>query len=401
MAPLSVPEALARILDGVSILGFEDVDLVAARGRLLARSLSARHSQPPFDASAMDGYAVRGADVQTLPARLEVVGEAAAGHPYPGALDEGQAVRIFTGAPVPDGADAIVIQENTQRDGSFVIVREGTPDPGHIRKRGSDFSDGATLLPAGVRLEPRYLALAASMGHGRLPVVRKPVIAILATGDELVEPGGSLGPGQIICSNPYGVAAMVEGAGAEARIIGIARDTAESLTKRLAAAEGADILVTIGGASVGDHDLVARVLQANGMTLDFWKIAMRPGKPLIFGRRGPQRIIGLPGNPVSSLICTRVFVVPLIQRLLGLGPEADALETARLLHALERNGPRQHYMRARLTTAEDGTLEVSTVASQDSSLLASLASADCLIVREAHAGALPAGSSVYIMRIDF
>lgn len=401
MPPLSVPEALARILDGVSTLGFEDADLVAARGRVLARPLSARHSQPPFDASAMDGYAVCSADVQALPARLGVIGESAAGHPFAGAFSGGKAVRIFTGAPVPAGADAIVIQENTQRDGDTVIVREGTPDPRHIRKLGSDFSNGDMLLPAGVKLAPRYLSLAASMGHGSLPVVRRPVVAILATGDELVEPGTPVLPGQIICSNPYGVAAMVEGAGAQARLIGIARDTAESLTERLAEAEGADILVTIGGASVGDHDLVAKVLQANGMTLDFWKIAMRPGKPLIFGRRGGQRVIGLPGNPVSSLICTRVFIVPLIQRLLGLGPEADTLQIARLAHALEKNGPRQHYMRARLTTGDNGALKVTTAASQDSSLLASLASADCLIVREADAEALPAGASVDVLRIDF
>lgn len=401
MAPLSVPEALARILDGASMTGIEDVDLIAGRGRLLAKPLSAKHSQPPFDASAMDGYAVRSADVGTLPARLAIIGEAAAGHPYAGALTDNQAVRIFTGAPVPAGADAIVIQENTERDGDAVIVRDGTPDAGHIRKLGSDFVNGDMLLPAGVRLAPRYLSLAASMGYGKLPVVRKPVVAILATGDELVEPGSAVLPGQIICSNPYGIAAMVEGAGAQARLIGIARDTAESLTDRLVEAEGADILITIGGASVGDHDLVAKVLQANGMTLDFWKIAMRPGKPLIFGRRGEQRVIGLPGNPVSSLICTRVFVVPLIQRLLGLGPEADAMQTARLAHPIERNGPRQHYMRASLSTVEDGAPEVTTMASQDSSLLASLASADCLIVREAHGEALPAGASVNVLRIDF
>ena len=398
MAPLSVPEALARILDGVSILGFEDVDLVAARGRLLARSLSARHSQPPFDASAMDGYAVRGADVQTLPARLEVVGEAAAGHPYPGALDEGQAVRIFTGAPVPDGADAIVIQENTQRDGSFVIVREGTPDPGHIRKRGSDFSDGATLLPAGVRLEPRYLALAASMGHGRLPVVRKPVIAILATGDELVEPGGSLGPGQIICSNPYGVAAMVEGAGAEARIIGIARDTAESLTKRLAAAEGADILVTIGGASVGDHDLVARVLQANGMTLDFWKIAMRPGKPLMFGRRGATRFLGLPGNPVASLVCSHLFLKPLLSRLGG-RPFRQDVRTAVLGRPMPANDLRQDYVRAVLRDEDDGSLTAFPFETQDSSMLKTFAESNGLVIREPFAPAAEAGEPCTVLRL--
>ncbi|SDP25348.1 molybdopterin molybdotransferase [Filomicrobium insigne] len=401
MAPLSVPEALARILDGVRATEMEEVDLFGGRGRILASTLTAQFSQPPFDASAMDGYAVRDADVATLPARLTVIGEAAAGHPFAGTVAEGQAVRIFTGAPVPEGADAIVIQENTDREGDVVVVREGKPDPAHVRKRGGDFTKGDELLPAGLKLAPRHLSLAAAMGYGKLPVMRRPVVAILATGDELVEPGTPVAAGQIVCSNPYGIAAMAEAVGAEARLIGIARDTVDSLTEKIATAEGADILVTIGGASVGDHDLVAKVLQANGMTLDFWKIAMRPGKPLIFGHRGAQRVIGVPGNPVSSLICTRVFVVPLIRKLLGLDTGTDALMTARLTHAIEKNGPRQHYMRARLMTGENGVMEVRAAGSQDSSLLEPLSAANCLIVRPADAEALPEGASVNVLRIDF
>lgn len=401
MALLSVPDALARILDGAEPSASEDVELLSAHGRVLAKPLAAKFSQPPFDASAMDGYAVRGADVCSLPASLTVIGEAAAGHPFEGEVAAGQAVRIFTGGAVPAGADAIVIQENTEREGARVIVHEGTPDPDHLRKRGSDFREGETLLPAGIKLAPRYVSLAASMGYGRLPVVRKPTVAVLATGDELVLPGETPAAGQIIASNSYGIAAMLQAAGADVRLLGIARDSLEALEAKFAESVDADILVTIGGASVGDHDLVGRAIERSGGTMSFWKIAMRPGKPLMFARRGSQRIIGLPGNPVSSLICTRVFVVPLVHRMLGLDVETEAAQTALLKHPLEKNGPRQHYMRARLTTNGDGAPQVAAAFSQDSSLLAPLASANCLIVREANAEALPAGAPVNVLRIDF
>jgi molybdopterin molybdotransferase len=401
MALLSVEEAIARILSGVEPTGRETLRLDCARGRVLAESLSARLTQPPFDASAMDGYAVRRADVATLPARLKVIGAAVAGHPFAGALGPGQAVRIFTGAPVPDGADAVVIQENTESVGDMVMVKDGTPEAGHIRRRGFDFTAGSTLVASGRRLGPRELSLLAAMGYGHAPVHRKPRIAILSTGDELVLPGETPGRGQIVASNHLGVAALAEQAGADVRFLGIARDNAESIETHMRAAEGADILVTIGGASVGDHDLVAPVLRRHGLTLDFWKIAMRPGKPLMFGRLGASRMMGLPGNPVSTLVCARVFLMPLIGALQGLSARADGLVMMRTAVALEENGPRQHYMRAIVRRRADGADEASPVRSQDSSLLSTLAEADALIVRAPGAPAVPAGASVPVMLLDF
>ena len=268
------------------------------------------------------------ADVARLPATLALIGEAAAGHPFAGAVARGQAVRIFTGAPMPEGADAVVIQENaTQdkagRDGAKVTVREGTPERGNVRLTGFDFRVGEVLLGPGRRLGPREVSLAAAMGHGTVPVRRRPRVAVISTGDELLPPGSRPGPGQIISSNHLGIVALADAAGAEASFIGIARDTRASLDEHFARADGADVIVTIGGASVGDHDLVGPVLQARGMALAFWKIAMRPGKPLMFGRLGPSRVLGLPGNPVSSLVCTRVFLIPLLRALLG-QPARDA-----------------------------------------------------------------------------
>ena len=251
------------------------------------------------------------------------------------------------------------------------------------------------------RLDARTLTLAAAMGHGTLQVRRKPVVAILATGDELVPPGATPGPDQIISSNPSGLAALVRAAGGEPRLLGIARDTRAALAEKIAEAHGADILVTIGGASVGDHDLVAPALREAGMTLDFWKIAMRPGKPMLFGRRGAQRVLGLPGNPVSSLITGRVFLVPLVHRMLGLPPEADRRTTARLTHALEANGPRTHYMRATLSRDASGALLATPLSNQDSSLISVLAAADTLIVREVAAPAARAGEQVQVIRLDF
>jgi molybdopterin molybdotransferase len=401
MALLSVAEALALILKDAAPTEPETVPLLEAAGRVLAAPLAATLTQPPFDASAMDGYAVRHADVEALPARLTVIGEAAAGHGYGGRVGPGETVRIFTGAPVPAGADAIVIQENTRREGDTVVVSEGTPERGHIRARGFDFSEGQVLLAAGTRLATRQVTLAAAMGHARLPVRRRPKVAILATGDELVEPGVRPGPDQIVCSNSYGIATLVRAVGGEARIIDIARDTRADLDSKLDAGRGADVLVTIGGASVGDHDLIAPALEARGVALDFWKIAMRPGKPLMFGRQGEQRILGLPGNPVSSLICGRVFLVPLLHRLLGLAEASETRVRARLAVALEENGPRAHYMRAILEPAGAGLPAVRPVRSQDSSLLSPLAAASGLIVRLPLAPALPAGSEVEVLELDF
>lgn len=400
-APLTVDEALARILDGVGPVPSELVAIEAAHGRTLAEPLAALLTQPPFDASAMDGYAVRAADVARLPATLELIGEAAAGHPFAGAVAAGQAVRIFTGAPLPPGADAIVIQEDADRDGSRVIVREGSLDTGHVRQRGFDFEEGATLLQAGRRLGPREVALAAAMGHGRVPVRRRPRVAIVSTGDELVAPGNRPGPGQIISSNHLGIAALAEATGAQAQLLGIARDTRASLDEHFAKAGDADVIVTIGGASVGDHDLVGPVLQARGMAFAFWNIAMRPGKPLMFGRLGASCVLGLPGNPVSSLVCTRVFLVPLLRALLGrTALDARPIE-ARAAVALDANGPRRHYMRATTTPGSDGVALVTPVRSQDSSLLSPLAEADCLLVRPSRAPAVLSGALVPILPLDF
>lgn len=398
---ITVADALARVLDGVRRLDeIEMVPIEAADGRVLAAPLAARLTQPPFDASAMDGYAVRAADVARLPARLTVIGEAAAGHAFTGVLGPGQAVRIFTGAPLPAGADAVVIQENTRRDGDMVEVSLGTPDRDHVRPRGGDFRSGAELLPQGRRLTARDVTLAAAMGHASVPAVRRPRVAIVATGDELVPPGVEPRADQIVCSNPYGVAAMVRAAGGEPVLLGIAADTRAALEAKIDLARNADVIVTIGGASVGDHDLVGPVLAARGMEPGFWKIAMRPGKPLLFGRLGNSRVLGLPGNPVSSLITTRLFVVPLVSALLGMPAAHLAARLAISAVALEANGIREHYMRATLSQTPDGPA-VTPVASQDSSLIALFAAADCLIVRPIGAPAIAAGERVPILPLDF
>jgi molybdopterin molybdotransferase len=400
MATLAVEEALQRILEGVAPTPLEAVGIEEVRGRTLGAPLAARLTQPPFDASAMDGFAVRGGDVAQLPVRLAVIGEAAAGHPFQGRVAPGECVRIFTGAPLPPGTDTIIIQENATREGAHVVVREGTPDSGHVRTRGLDFREGEVLLAPGRRLGPREISLAAAMGHARLPVRRKPRIAVLSTGDELVAPGTIPGPGQIVSSNHLGVAALAEASGADVHLLGIARDTRESLDAHFARAEGTDVLVTIGGVSVGDHDLVGRVLSLRGMALAFWTVAMRPGKPLMFGRLGQARVLGLPGNPVSALVCARVFLVPLIRALLG-SRDVTHARSARAAVPLEANGPRQHYMRATLRTEGDGVALVEPVRSQDSSLLAPLAEADCLLVRPANAPALDAGARVPVLPLDF
>lgn len=394
--PLSVDEALARILDRAAPLETETVGIAEAHGRVLAGTLGARHTQPPFNASAMDGYAARTADVAELPARLRITGESAAGRGFHGKVGAGEAVRIFTGAPVPEGADAIVIQENTTRDGDVVVVGPGDLDPSYIRKRGFDFAEGQTLLDGARVLNAREIMLAASMGHGEIPVRRRPKVALLATGDELVLPGTPPGLDQIVCSNPFGIAAMVRGAGGEPSFLGIAKDKRDALHAKLDAAVGADIVVTIGGASVGDHDLVAPVLRERGMTLDFWKIAMRPGKPLMYGTLAGQRVLGLPGNPVSSMICARVFLVPLVRRLLGLPGLAFAKRTAELTADMPANGPRQHYARAILT---GGT--VAPVSSQDSSLIAALARSNALIVQPPNGPRWAAGTVVEVLELDF
>jgi molybdopterin molybdotransferase len=412
MALLSVDEAMALLLADVQPLTGELVALLDARHRVLAAPIIANRTQPPFDVSAMDGYACRAADVANVsaasPVRLKRIGEAAAGKRFAGFVDPGTAVRIFTGAPIPDGANAIVIQENTARDPQdpqSVIVNDGGLETAHIRRAGGDFGVGAKLLDAGRRLSAREITLAASMGHPTVSVTRRPRVAIIATGNELVLPGVACGADQIVCSNSYGVAFMASGAGADVTFLGIAGDTRAELNAKIDAAAGADIVVTIGGASVGDHDLVAPVLAARGMTPAFWKIAMRPGKPLMFGRlqsvQGLQRVLGLPGNPVSALICARVFLVPLIERLTGLTAAASPSRLVPSAAPLDANGPRTHYMRAVIGPNAHGDEVVTPLRSQDSSLLSVLNQANCLLVRPTDAPPLAAGAPVPILPLDF
>lgn len=392
MALMPVSEALERLLAGVEPLPAETVAIGHAAGRVLAKPIAALRTQPPFDASAMDGYAVRAADVAKVPARLTLIGESAAGLRYAGSVGPGQAVRIFTGAPVPDGADTILIQENSRHAGDGAVEAVETVGAGqHIRRRGLDFLEGDALLPAGRVLDAAALSLAAAANHPTLEVVRRPVVAILATGDELLQPGSAPGPDQIIASNSYGVAAIARDAGAETRDLGIAPDRGSAVEAAVASAldGGADVIVTLGGASVGDRDLVQGVLVGMGMELDFWKIAMRPGKPLMLGRFGEVRVLGLPGNPVSSLVCSHLFLAPLIARLGGRAHRQD-LVAARLATAMPANDGRQDYVRA--LAARDGDVTTaSPFDTQDSSMLRTLAEANCLIVRPPHAPAATAG----------
>lgn len=400
MALVPVAEALERLLDGVAALPGESVALMDAADRVLAEPLVALRTQPPFNASAMDGYAARAADVASVPARLSVIGMAPAGRGFDGTVGPAQAVRIFTGAPLPAGADTIVIQENA-RDlgGGSIEVIEPTAQGRNIRRLGLDFSKGDILLEKGRLLDPAALSLAASANHPRVGVVKRPLVAIIATGDELLPPGSDLGPDQIISSNAYGVAAAARSVGANALDLGIAADRKEAIAAlvRAAVAAEADVIVTLGGASVGDHDLVHDVLTSEGMTLDFWKIAMRPGKPLMFGRLGHIRCIGLPGNPVASLVCTQLFLKPLLARLGGRVHRQDIRE-ARLGAAMPANDLRQDYVRA-VVTEEAGALKATPFGIQDSSMLRMLADANGLIVREPFAPAAAAGAACSVLML--
>jgi molybdopterin molybdotransferase len=394
MALLSVAEALSRVTRDLAPLDTERVALEAADGRVLAENLAARLTQPTFDSSAMDGYAVRAADVAAVPVTLRVAGQSMAGAGYRGRLAPREAVRIFTGAPVPLGADLIVIQENAEARPGSVTINDASGGP-HIRPRGQDFAEGEVLLTAGTRLGPRALMLAAAMNHAELPVRRKPRVALLATGNEVVPPGSELEADQIVSSVPYGLAALIARHGGEPMPLGIASDDPESIVTLAQAGNAADILVTIGGASVGEYDLVASALKSEGLELDFWKIAMRPGKPLIFGRIGNQRLLGLPGNPVSALICAHVFW-PMLDRLLGRAEEGMPCPK-RSSAKRSANGPRALHAGV-FEWRDDGC--ASPLPSQDSSLVAALARADCLIVRAPEAALLPKSARVRIMPLD-
>ncbi|MCV0396828.1 MAG: molybdopterin molybdotransferase MoeA [Rhizobiaceae bacterium] len=394
MALLPVAEARSRLLEGAAPGQAEMVDLSQAAGRVLAEPLKALRTQPPFDASAMDGYAVRAQDIATLPAFLDVIGEAPAGRPFTGRLDAGQAVRIFTGAPVPQGADTILIQEDAKSAGERRIeATESTAKGRHIRRAGLDFSEGELLLDRGRRLDPAALSLAASANHAQVRVWKRPLVAVLATGDELLPPGSMLGPGQIVSSNLYGVAAVVAAHGGLVVDLGIARDDRAEISAAVdrAIAMRADVLVTLGGASVGAHDLVREALIDRGMELDFWRIAMRPGKPFMFGRFETSRAIGLPGNPVASLVCSWLFLGPLVARLGGLPTDIE-IRTGILGCDLSANDHREDYLRATVEWRGDRPI-VTPCALQDSSMLSVLARSDALLIREPHAVAATAGSA--------
>ncbi len=401
---ITVEEALARVLASVDApLAEERVALEAAHGRVLARNLSALRTQPPFANSAMDGYAVRAADTSKSPTVLTVIGESAAGRAFVGAIGPGQAVRIFTGAPMPEGADAVVVQEDVSRDGGRISLSAAVCSGDNLRAVGMDFEKGEVLIAAGRRLTPRDVALAAAANHMDLPVRRRARVAILATGDELVAPGATPGPAQIVASNNFAAAGVVAACGGVAIDLGIALDSLDALeeaTGRARAAE-VDVLVTLGGASVGDYDLVQKALVKAGMELGFWRIAMRPGKPLMHGRLGAMRVLGLPGNPTSSMVCATLFLRPLLRALHGEpDPGADPSEPARLAVDLPANGPRQDYMRASLSRDADGILAAAPADSQDSSLVKTMARADGLIVRSPGARAAKAGEACSVVAFD-
>ncbi len=398
---MPVADALAAVLAGAEPLPEEMVALDSAHHRVLARDVAALRTQPPQAMSAMDGYAVRSVDAPRPAAWLKVTGEVAAGRPFERAVGPGEAVRIFTGGVIPEGADAVIIQEDTVIEGGGITITEPAIRGRHIRPAGVDFHRGDVLLAAGSRLSDRDLSLAAGMNHPHLAVRRRPKVAILATGDELVMPGETPGPGQIVYSNGYALRALARDEGAETIDLGIATDTLEATTDGIRRARdlGADILVTTGGASVGDHDLVKRSLEAEGVAMAFWRIAMRPGKPMMHGRLGDMRVIGLPGNPVSSYVCGFLFLVPLIRKLSGRSIVHHRRQSALLGRNLAANDQREDYLRARLEVRSDGALIATPVDHQDSSLLGNLAAARALVIRAPFAAAAAAGAACDILRL--
>ncbi len=389
---ITVEDARALLFDLVAPLPAEMVPLIDAAGRVLARDVTATRDQPPFAASSMDGYAVKSTEVE-LHAMFKVVGESAAGKRFEGTVGAGQAVRIFTGAPVPEGADFVVIQEDVDRRGDLITITDAPGAKSNIRPAGVDFTISSRIA-APRRLRPEDVALMAAMNIASVPVTRKPVIALISTGNELVMPGDTPGPDQIIASNTFGLKALLEESGAHVRVLPIAQDIVSSLETAFGLAQGADLVVTIGGASVGDHDLVAEVSQALGMERSFYKIRMRPGKPLMAGRLGDAAMVGLPGNPVSAMVCGYLFLIPMVRRMLGIEQIVAPFRRARLAAPIAANGPREHYMRAILD--DDG---IRACDDQDSSLLSVLARANALLVREPHDPARPIGNEVAYLPI--
>ncbi len=397
---ISVEDARNNILKAIRPVSTETVPLAQASGRLLAEDVTARRTQPPSDMSAMDGYAVKASDAASVPATLRVVGEAPAGGSYDKTVQSGEAVRIFTGGPVPDGTDCIVIQEDTEQEEDRVTILEAAEEGKFIRRAGIDFKEGETGLKAGKTLTPRDIGLLAAMNIPWVTVRRKPVIALLSTGDELVRPGEPVGPNQIISSNALLVAAMIEKAGGIPVDLGIALDNEQSLRQLAEGAKSADMLVTLGGASVGDHDLVQSVLGKDGLEIDFWRIAMRPGKPLMFGDLDGTPMLGMPGNPVSSMVCSYIFLYPAIDALHGRLGRMPSTLPALLSHDLKQNDRREDYMRARIIDEEGGKPVGELFSNQDSSLLSRLSAANCLVKRAPFAEALKKGDVVEMIPLD-
>ena len=390
---LSVEEARARILEDVEPVATEIVSIADAWGRVLAAPVIARVAQPPHDVSAMDGYALRSAGGTSF----TVIGHAPAGHPWTGHVGEGEAVRLFTGSVVPDGADCVVVQEDTEADGTNLTLREAGRPGRHIRRRGSDFDVGAELVAAGVRLGARAVGLVAAANVPWVTVHRRPRVAILSTGDEIAWPGDPVPSGGIVSSNAWALAGLVRGAGAEPTVLPIALDDPAALARALPAAAGFDLLLTSGGASVGDHDLVRAALSQAGMALDFWRIAMRPGKPLMSGRLGRVPVLGLPGNPVSSVVTALLFARPLLARLAGLPDAAPAWRTARLAVALGANDQRADHLRCTVATDADGVTHATPFAEQSSGSNRLLSDADALLLRPPHVPAAGVGDPVPIL----
>ncbi|MCK8782362.1 molybdopterin molybdotransferase MoeA [Rhizobium sp. NTR19] len=402
MALLPVPDAKVRLLDRARPLErAEVIPLAEANGRVLAVDLAARLTQPPFHASAMDGYALRATDAPEIGSELTVIGTASAGHAFDGVVAEKQAVRIFTGAPLPVGADSILIQEDAEvLDGGRIRTRFEVTIGRHVRPRGQDFAEGEVVLPAGTVMDFSHMTVAAAMNHPTLSVYCRPRVAVLATGDELLPPGANPGPSQIIASNTFGISALVRDNGGEIVDLGIVKDRQEDIAAAIdkARAAGVDVLVTLGGASVGDHDLVQATLKAAGMELDFWRIAMRPGKPLMVGSLGDMHVLGLPGNPVASLVTGMLFLEPLVRQLARL-PERQRLVSGRTANPLSANDQRQDYLRAKLRRDEAGALVAEAFTKQDSSMMKIFSQADALIVRPPHAPELPAGAPCELLLI--
>jgi molybdopterin molybdotransferase len=396
---ISVEEARDRILAALSPTSVEVVALANVWNRVTASPVVARLTQPPADVSAMDGYALRAVD-GVLNATLAVIGSAPAGHPFDGTVSAGQAVRLFTGSVVPAGADAILLQEDATRDGEIVRVNEAVTAGRHIRRAGQDFTAGDVVIPAGRRITARDVGLAAAANHPWLSVHRLPRVAILATGDEIAMPGEPIPSGGIVSSNSHALAALVRAAGGEPLVLPVARDEHAVIAAAADQVLGMDMLVTTGGASVGDHDLVIEALQARGMTLDFWQIAMRPGKPLLFGRLGLTPVLGLPGNPVSAMVCAILFLLPSLSRLSGLPAAPPPVTTALLGAPVKANDQRADHLRATVASGSGGQSIVTPFGVQDSAMLRRLALADALILRAPHAPALAAGAQVEVIRLD-